>query len=62
MDLTVLLGKESNNLLDLGGIVFIDPFFEKAIRHLQFEVFSLDGEQAKGLYPNIKILLTDSFF
>ena len=55
----MLLGETERTSLNVRGVVFVDPLFEKTIRDLQLQSLSFHGEKGDGFDPDVEILLTD---
>src|SRR4030042_4589457 len=62
LEMTGLLSEERDGLLDLRGIVLVNPLFEKTVRNLQFHFFSIDGDEVNRFNPNVEILLANPIF
>jgi hypothetical protein len=55
------MGEESDDVLNVERIVFVNPFLEESVRDLQLNLFSIHREKVNGFNPDVEILLTDSF-
>jgi hypothetical protein len=62
LEMTGLLSEERHGLLDLRGIVLVNPLFKKTVWNLQFHFFSVDGDEMNRFNPNIEILLANPIF
>jgi hypothetical protein len=62
LEMTGLLGEERDGLPDLRGVVLVNPLFEKTVRDLQFQFFSIGGDEVNRFNPDVEILLANPIF
>jgi len=62
LEVTRLLGKESEGILQVMGVVLIDPIPKKSIWNLEFHLFIVFRDEVDWLDPDIEVLLPYPFF
>jgi hypothetical protein len=62
LEVTRLLGKESEGILQVMGVMLIDPIPKESIWNLEFHLFIMLRDEVDWLDPDIEVLLPYPFF